>query len=515
MGEKSFLWKCLWVSLALHLITAYFSVGYHSADEQFQILEFLSYKLGGAPAADLSVEFREKMRPWLQPAIYYGMTRGLQFFGIESPFTWAFAFRVFAGLMGWLSVVGMALSVPKWFKDPRAHRFAWATLALIWCFPVLHVRPSSESLAGSSFMIGACLITWELYRSGSFRFSRWLAAGAFFGLSFESRFQMGLMVFGAAAWVLLVSQRWTPAFSRLGERAKAVVAICAGFALLFALGRMADRWGHGDWSFAPYNYVNYNLIRGLVTQFSQRPWWDVFRMSFTETWPFVGTALAVATVIAWIRHPLHLLTWSQLPFFFVHEWIAHKELRFFFPIVFAGPILLTLAFYSAKTQEFLKLPKSWAGRSLKALWIFLVVNNVAALLILCFMPFARTAQFYEGLYKQIPPGVEKMDLYTVHRDPYEVLASPIHFYRARQVKVHQLGSVKDFESIRAGAKETVWFFDHRARLPEDFQKPLAGCAVVYSTYPQALLSLITKLGVSDQFLERTNTWTLYQCTRSN
>ncbi len=66
-------WFLGWLSMSLilHLICTYFSVGYHSIDEYFQILEFLNFKLGQSPESALPVEFAERMRPWLQPAFYY------------------------------------------------------------------------------------------------------------------------------------------------------------------------------------------------------------------------------------------------------------------------------------------------------------------------------------------------------------------------------------------------------------------------------------------------------------
>ena len=58
-------------AVALLAAQAWRSDGYYFPDEWFQVVELASYKLGRTPASDLPWEFREGMRPFLQPAIYF------------------------------------------------------------------------------------------------------------------------------------------------------------------------------------------------------------------------------------------------------------------------------------------------------------------------------------------------------------------------------------------------------------------------------------------------------------
>ena len=196
---RGFVYRWMGLSLILHLVSAYFSRGYHSADEYFQILEFLNYKLGHTPAQDLAVEFSERMRPWMQPFLYGCMTKIWVMFGVTSPFTWAFSFRLITGLVGWSSSLALALRARDWFKSERAQKFAVMASALMWFLPSLHARPSSESLAGSVFILALALADWLAtphpgrIRELSFqkRVLPWLLVGTLLGLSFEVRFQMG------------------------------------------------------------------------------------------------------------------------------------------------------------------------------------------------------------------------------------------------------------------------------------------------------------------------------------
>src|SRR5689334_12377178 len=104
---RRFFIRAVMLSLVLHFIAAVMSGGFYHNDEHFQILEFVNAKLGRSPFADLPLEFREVMRPWLLPAILTGLTRVLESLGIHSPLSWAMTYRFFASLIGWIATVGL------------------------------------------------------------------------------------------------------------------------------------------------------------------------------------------------------------------------------------------------------------------------------------------------------------------------------------------------------------------------------------------------------------------------
>jgi len=497
-------------SFVVHMITAVYSVGYHSADENFQIIEFLSFKLGKTPAKFLAVEFTERMRPWLQPWIYYGITQLMQGLGDQSPFHWAMGFRIFDGIVGWLSGVLMIACAPIWFpiRNLNAKRAAWRFLAVavatMWFLPAMHVRPSSEGLSGSCFILGACLITLGLkkaqrWQSSKITASFWILTGALLGASFEFRFQSGLMIAGALAWMLFCGRaKWQP-----------FVQVLIGIALVFILGRCVDHWAYGEWVLSPWRYIQYNLIRGEVSRYGRLPWWDIVRMSFTESWPFIGTALLFATLIAWIRNPLHLFTWSQVPFFIVHELIAHKELRFFFPIAMAGPLMLTLALYSSKSGEFFDwshLKSKWLRWPSQGLWYFLLANNGIGLLVLAFVPFSRVVQYYEGVYHAIPPETKTFELYVKARDPYEILGTPVFFYRPPQLEVKRFGSYGELRVKLDRGESPFWLYEGKFTLPTEADSIASRCKSVFQTLPP----WITYLNFNN-WLDRANAWTLFRC----
>ena len=95
--ERRYFQFCLAASAFLFLVCAVFSAGTHDPDEYFQIVEFTSTKLSITDTADLTWEYREQMRPWLQPAIYVGVARTAAHFGIHRPLTLLFLFRLADG----------------------------------------------------------------------------------------------------------------------------------------------------------------------------------------------------------------------------------------------------------------------------------------------------------------------------------------------------------------------------------------------------------------------------------
>jgi phosphatidylinositol glycan class B len=504
---RGLLFKWMGLSLVFHVIASWYSVGHHSVDEYFQILEFLNYRRGGTPDYDLAVEFHEKMRPWMQPFLYAQLIRLMEALGIQSPFAWTAAMRFLTGLLGWAASVGLAIRAREWFRDsPQAQKFCVYALALMWFLPALHVRPSSEGLTGSAFLVGLVLLT-----SAQLGVAQALAGGALLGLSFEARFQTGFMIAGLLAW--MGWKAWAARAPR--QHVRPLIATVAGLALVIALGRWIDRWGYGEWVLSPLRYVDYNLLRGEVNRYGQSPPWDVFRMAFTESWPFLGLTLAIANVVAWIRHPRHPLTWSYVPFFLVHIAIAHKELRFFFPIAVGGPVLLTMALTSAgrpgQPMSFLnpgRVMRPWIGTPTRWYWRFLLINNFVALAALLMMPFARPVEFYRRVWDLIPAGTQRFEILFRGTDPYHLLGNPVYFYRPPALVTQRLERYEDL-APRLQSGETLWVFEPRFELPDEGRAFARQCTPAVRSLP----SWVVYLNFNG-WLARAHAWTLFECKSS-
>ena len=96
---------------AVILVTAWFSVLFYFPDEHYQVLEFMSYRLGITPASGLPWEFSARIRPWFQPLLYFLIAKPLLLLGVRDMFTIVFVLRLATGLFS-LALAMFARAVP-------------------------------------------------------------------------------------------------------------------------------------------------------------------------------------------------------------------------------------------------------------------------------------------------------------------------------------------------------------------------------------------------------------------
>ncbi len=516
--ELKFIFRWLFLALILHVIAAVMSTGFYHVDEHFQILEFMNYKLGRSPVHELPLEYGQLMRPWLLPALLTGITKFLLALGIQSPFDWALSYRLFASLLGWFSTAGLALCCLKWFPEfPKFSNKKWRhgavmALTLLWYMPSLHARPSSENLAGSAFFMG---LSFLLLGSPSLSPTRtpsrnspesgpervpasvaWIS-GILFGFAFEFRYQVAFMILGFLLWLLVVAK----------IPIRQIVPLLLGMLIPIGLGTWADQWGYGQWTCAPWNYLNYNIIQNHVSDTDQTQWWDYFRRAFTESWPILGFLTLVSFLIAWVRHPKHVLTWSLAPFFLAHEIIGHKEFRFLFPMAHAGGVLLMLSIWPTPHIKFLNFPKkanSLNNSNSLNKWVQgLVCLNLIALIITSSIPAGMPIRFYSYLYSHSSP---RLEVYYKDDSLFNFGGAIMNFYRSPTLTLTHLTKYSDLMLKLDQTKQPLRLFSPHSTLPQEAGALPSQCNVEFSTLPE-WLEHFRSLG----FLNRVTNWTLFKC----
>ncbi|MBX3233039.1 MAG: hypothetical protein KIT84_12785 [Labilithrix sp.] len=344
------------VTLGVTCVTAYFSAAYFHVDEYFQVLELVRFKLGeiGEP---LPWEHVERLRPWLQPFLYYCVATAL---GVRDTFRLAFVARLVTGLANVGALALLLRTTLPWLGSEREQRFHVRVLTLLGFFPYLFVRTSSESASMAALTAGFAVLLAGATRDGA----RWTAplpprsavlGGFLLGLAFELRFQTAFASLGIAAWLGVVARR------------RALLLLPGGLGAV-VLGALADRWGYGAWELPAWTYFRANLLEGAAGMFGTDPPFSYLWLTPANVFLPVVVAVMIAVAVAWRRNLRHPLTAATLPFVVVHNLIAHKEERFLFPVA-----VLVVALVSLTTKP---------GRWLKPLAVY----STAMMALLAFVP---------------------------------------------------------------------------------------------------------------------------------
>lgn len=320
-------------------ITAWFSYAYFHPDEYFQVIEYARAKLGFVDPKVLPWEYAQRMRPWLQPFIYFLIGRGL---GIRDVFAFAFACRLVTGIANVGAVAMFLRTTLPWFRTDEEKLVHLRVVTCLGFLPYLFVRTSSESGSMAALTAAFALVLRDAQPRDDGR--KWTIpslehgwrlslVGVLFGVAFECRFQTAFFALGLVAWLVVIG----------GARGGALARVVLGGVASVLVGALIDRWGYGTWTFPPWTYFQANLLEGAASLFGRDPLLSYFWMLSANIFAPVVLVLLALAVVAWLRSPRHPVTWVTLPFFVIHSLIAHKEERFLFPIAVVSTALVTMA----------------------------------------------------------------------------------------------------------------------------------------------------------------------------
>lgn len=457
--------RVFYVSLFFHLVAAFFSEGFHRPDEHLGIMRFVAWKLGMITdsQAHVSWEWDARIRPWLQPAIYYAILAPFKALGLVNPFHLATLLRFLNALLGQASLAILMLLSPFFISQEKVKKITLWTLALLWYVPFFHARGTSEHFSTSFFIFGLPFFLGEKSWKNA------LLAGVFFGASFIFRYQMCVPVFFICLWQLFQKEKYITFLA----------LITVSFFAINGLSSIVDYWGYGEWTFPPYQYLYWNIFEGKASSFGVDPWWKYFEKVITRGIPPISLPLFIGTLWFWWKKPLHLLTMISLPFFVVHSLIGHKEIRFLFGIGLFSPLLFGL--FLEKFQNLLEWKKTAK----------LIAGLAITLMIVSSVKVAYTPiGFYKDLYYS---GLTPKVIYTS-----DVVRDPMWFYMREPFEFKLLDEIAFKEAIQ---KTPGLYFSNNHNLQDDLAKR---CQVVHGTYPQWVLDL------KPSFIKM-KYWGLYNC----
>lgn len=457
-------------SLVFHLLAAWFSIGYLYLDEQCQIMEFAGYKLGFIPGKWLPWEFNSQIRQAIQPFIVVMLYKALDFFHIANPFLCSLILRILSSILGWFSIMLLTKELSKLIASEFWKRFMVLLASFIWFIPYTQSHFSSESLSGSLFFISVALVMASKqkdYLTKKSIFSL-LIAGLCAGLAFVIRNQTIFFIGGLGLWCIIIGKYSFKKISLL-----TIPAI-----LMIGLGFLIDHWFYGKWVFTAYNYYHVNIALDKVSSFGVTPFYYYFYIYYLNLFPPFSVFFMGVIIYAWFRYYKHVLTWVCVPFFIAHCLIGHKEVRFFFPMVDALPILLVLPFQAMK----LNIYKKWFYNvPIKIFWVM----NLLLLTYFCFKPANTAFGLYNYLYDFSKTNGQTLLIINGH-DPYDVGGNSINFHKAKNIGIKTSPSIDEIlkQTDNETSKNILAIIDNTVRA-DSFEKKYPQYQLNYKSLPES------------------------------
>jgi hypothetical protein len=304
----------LFLAFALRVGVFFWSPALVHPDEVFQTLEpahRLAYGFGVT-----TWEWRAGIRSWVFPGILAGVMRATAWMG--------------PGSAGYLSAIAILLALLSlttvWFAFRWADRTGGISAAIIAAFACttwyelvyFAPRPLTEVVATHLLLPGLFL---GVFGDRMPERRRLFLAGLFCGSAVALRIQFA----PAVAFAVLY-------FCRSNWRSR-LPAVAGGILLPIAVFGLTDAF---TWSYPFQSFVRYvwsNVVERKSEFYGTKPWYWYLEILASHYGPILLLALVGLRRSAF-------LGWIALIILASHSVLAHKEIRFLYPIV---PILITLA----------------------------------------------------------------------------------------------------------------------------------------------------------------------------
>lgn len=450
----------IFFGLAAHLLAAFFSIGAHQCDEIFQVYEFAGYKLGLNAAADLPWEFHEQMRSGIQPFVVFSITKLLNSVSLENPFIISWIIRTLQSLFSFFVMLRFFKLFEKELTTQKFKTWLYGFGLLFWCLPYFHARFSSENFSATLFLFGLVILLDTIKENTSVL--KILLSGVLIGIAFEARFQISFMIVGLFFWLLFI--RKFPV--------KYIIVLCLGILVSLGIGLLADHWLYDKWLFSWWNYLDLNLFKDKASQFGKEPVFYFLGEGLLQLIPPFSVLIIFCIVAFWVKFKTHVLTWITLPFILLHFFVAHKELRFLFPVLNFLPFMVLYYFQSVENypNRFVTFFKK------KGFIRFAVVINTIILIYYVFKPADNTAPILKKIYEM----ADKKALVLLYEgsDPYSNMAA-LNYFKNKSAKTVDLQN----DSLNLRNSANVYYFLNRFESPRLLIKNNMVFVKQYANFP--------------------------------
>ncbi len=411
------------IAIFVYSITAFYSSGYFHADEHYQIIEFAKILDGTNTPKDMAWEYREQIRPAIQPLIAYGVFALCKYLKITDAYQLTFFLRLLTAFLS-ISVIYYFTNSCKNIVAPKYWKVFLVLSYFLWFLPFLNVRFSSETWSGIFLLFSISLILRNYRRVLDYVF-----IGGLLGLSFLFRYQMSFSVIGLILWLLFVRK----------EYIHNVGTCILSFLVVVLFGIAIDSWYYGNWTVTLLNYFIVNLVEGKAETFGTSPWYNYVLLIFRYPFFPIGIVLLLSFMIVTIKRHKSIIVWVILPFFIGHSFISHKELRFMFPIINLMPLLIISALEVVSFIHWSSIAKKLSV----AILFILVSINMICLVIAGLKPAGAGR---DRIMREIHDlnNLEQLDvIYSKANNPYSPWGITTNFYKENNATFISTDSVSN------------------------------------------------------------------------
>lgn len=486
----------LTVAFLIHILAAVNSVGFHHLDEHYQILEFAGLKTGLNQPSDLPWEFGARVRPTVQPAIAYVLIEASEFAGISDPFDQAMVTRFLSAILSLFCMYMLVITFIDEIKTDKLKRWFIFLSFFLWFLTYMQVRFSSEGWSGSFFFIAFAL----LFLPGKVKhnFTNTSLIGLLFGFAFLFRYQVGIMIFFLALWLLFIKK----------EKFTTIAGLSGGIAAAILVGILIDKWFYGEWVLTAWNYLDFNIIKGRASQFGTHPWFFYLKEAFREGIPPFSIIMIASFLFFFNYKPKSVFTWILLPFLLVHFLIGHKELRFLFPIANIIPLIFVITVQDLEKDKFRNIGSKFQGKHWKWFVNLFVVINIIYLVNVCFRPADYFVPMYRFIFENYK--TQKTVLMYEGKDPYARGPEIANFYMSKNLSTLKISGENDIKNaIKYYGNEKVLYLSDRFLLDNKLKSDDLKYKKVYQNLPEWIESFNY-----NHWLERTTIFTVYDVSRA-
>ncbi len=430
---RKFVLTAIALVFMLALISSVFSYGFFHYDEHYQIIEYVGLKMGKSAPENAAWEYNARIRPWMQPGLYYVISKILTLSGVKNPFVLSFSFRFITAIFGVCAIFAAILLSYFYFpEDLKKRKSVGFIFIFLFIIPYFIVRTSSEALSSAFFMIGLSFFFLFSEKEGekiSPSFFTAFLCGIILGFSFQFRYQIAFMIVGFILWFFIFSSK------NYAANFLKILSFGLGFLLVIALGVLVDFWGYGEWGLTFWNYFYRNIALKASHNWGVEPFWGYFYLVNAHPFFIVTIISTLAFIVYWIRFPLSLFSFITIIFFLGHSVVAHKEARFLFSMIYFIPFAITGVF-SKNNDKFDFIYNFFISKSKLPRIIFLTLNVIFMVILIFFdarfeLPIQREIQ---KIYKN---NKENFTLYCIKdTNPYANYGISMNFYKPSNLTIN-------------------------------------------------------------------------------